>query len=607
MHDLQIQTILSEQKKQFDKFKEAQNLTNNIFNPIPTATNGYNIDDLTKYIQQCSTELGIPENNKSEYHYHDTENSTMITRWIARNNLFHAILLYVVLFKLKSTQTVTTQITSFFKTQPQNDTYLKNYKLGNFGSTNPSSDIDACIQYDGTDPQYTVSNCIKCIEDAYVDLVGIPCLKLDIEFYDSYISKTDSDNKETYAVDFTTNSPSEELEQLSKLLPYAIASMMRNIHIGIKPNTYGRSTFSKAYISKPKPGFTPRSDGSISYDVNDILVHLNLNPQIKKNDYGNNNIFSRMEDMNTICIKILQAVFKLLNINCENNKPFRNYFLELLKNRSFFTKAKTLYEPYFKNNTQTPTYNDRRKIYYEKLKLVENKRITNPQPNDNDLLSLMCDSQLYREEGYVLISTVLEVPRVMQKCGNDTNKDGCKEICDESNKYNNPACLMNKSTYLLSMIEQLGFIIRFYIEDKCNAGNNCDKGSHFKTKLDKYLKRWNHAKTKYTQLCILEPKKSKVTTQSPLHLPEPPTQEPPTQEPPTQGQPARGGKRKRKRTKKNKKTKSKKSKKHRKLTRKNKHIHIYNVYHHKLHSSSSKKTKSHCKTFHESRKKIRCI
>lgn len=568
MHDLQIQTILFEQKKQFDKFTTDQKLTNIIFNPIPTAVTQQNgsiiydklisIEDLTIYIQNCSTELGIPESNKSEYHYHDTEQDPMITRWIARNNLFHAILLYVVLFTLKPTQTVTTKITSFFKTLPQDDTYLKNYKLGNFGSTNPSSDIDACIQYDGLDAQYTVSNCIKCIEDAYVTLVGISCLKLDIEFYDSYISKTGFDI-ETYTVDFTTDSPSEELKQLSQLLPYAIASMMRNIHIGIDPHPYGRSTiFIKKDNVLRRNAVTPRMINNI--DINKILIHLYLKPLF----IDDNNIVYHTEEMEIICQRILQAVFKSLDIDCENNILYGPKFLQLLEDKSFFTKAKTLYKPYFKNNNDVvPTYNERRKIYYEKLRLVEKKLITKPKPNDNELLSLMCHSQLYREEGYVLISTVLEVPRFMQRCEQYPNKNGCKEKCDGTDKYNNPACLMNKSTYLLSMIEQLGFIVRFLIQYKCNETDNCGKDSHFEKKLVKYLKRWNHAKTKYTELCNLEQKVSNVTTQEPEEEEEEPEQ-------------VQGGKRKHQRSKKNKnkKTKSKKSKKNRKRTRKNKRIHI---------------------------------
>jgi hypothetical protein len=455
----------------------------------------------------------------------------MKQRWLERNYLFHLILIYVVL--------------------NHSEIDWKNYKLGNFGSTNPSSDIDACIQYDGSETN-KISDVIKHIEDAYINLVGLPCLKLDIEFYDSYISKTIGNNQQTYLVDFKTTDMNAQLQQL---LPYALASMMRNMRIAAVHDdnarsrekhtksdgtTYDNNAHRHGHTEQQISDVTKKLYTTITYNENELIdAILGQGSNMLRMNGGNPVIipklaipsqspqspqspqFTRPPDIyipetdvnildNTIpeyCKKIMICIFsneKMVKL------PIIIQLLHLINNtvsnevgektdddsKYVFETATELYKDYFittkDSKPHTRTYDERRNKYYTQLQSVESKLKPNNDVNqitDIDFLKALCESQLYRQEGYICISTVLHIPRYAQACkGKGEDMEGCMTTCNDETKALNPACLMNDCTYLLSMIEQLGFIFRFYIEAK---GDINDK--HFQEKLQKYKPRWDDA------------------------------------------------------------------------------------------------------------------
>ena len=500
MHDLTISSIINARNTQHAKFILVNNVTDSSNNFILTELSSST--DIETYIKNCKKALEIT-GDLATYSYHINDPIASSKRWIERNNLFHAILMFI-----------------------QIDSRI-NYKLGNFGSTNPTSDIDACIQFDGNPKYNNVSDVIEKIEDAYVKLVGIPCLKLDIEFYDSYISSSEG-TEQKYKVDFTTN---DEENQLKELLPYALASMMRNIHIVALPDVYARAL--KIVINQNRrdamidsiPGIGLSNNKKISEMINDIILGLN----IQESQTNSSQTDSSQTDSSTpviineftipdICNSILLTVFEKL----KSKKLFDKLLTTLKKDKPgqldeseklaesekldesekevhdtsegnvTVDSAKKLYRDYF----DLKTYDERRTKYYEKLKEVELMLKTSNNSTDIDFLKALCASQLYRQEGYICISTVLHVPRFMQACKDKDGKDGCKTTCsNDDTKLTNPACLQNVNTYLLSMIEQLGFIVRFYIE----ADGDIDDG-HYQTKLKKYLERWNDAKSKIDEL-----------------------------------------------------------------------------------------------------------
>jgi hypothetical protein len=182
-----------------------------------------------------------------------------------------------------------------------------------------------------------------------------------------------------------------------------------------------------------------------------------------------------------------------------------------VNDRLIIDEIKKMVAPYF-NITGTPVevYNTRRETYYEKLKKVETL-IKQGGGDDIDEIIAICEAQLWRQEGYVCIPTVMHIPRLMQKCS-DPKRDGCIDIpsidylnkssgkgrrasviqsviasdaCHEyesSSEMNRfPLCLLGTYGYLLSLIEQVGYMVRFFL-------------SHYKfddtdTKFKKYQTR----------------------------------------------------------------------------------------------------------------------
>ena len=431
-----------------------------------------------------------------------TESKDKNNLWIYRNLLFYRIL-----------QEIIEQ-----KSLPVEE--LCKYKISNFGSTNVTSDIDACIQYDG-DGTNQVSTVIKAIEDYYVTTVGIPCLRLDIEFYDSYISKCQNpitecgkpcSGVESYTVDFSDSVFNKEA--FEQMLPYAFASMIRNVFIAVAEHS-------------------PCYQGSEQINQSEKIVPVSetnkprwteLFKQISDIDSG-----SSFEKLQKIVVELTDIVplIGLIKEFCEVCLHEYNY-------PDQYNLAATLVTEYFNTNPSFD-YNEQRKLYYGRLEKAENLISSS---DNTKKITAFSESQIFRQEGYVCVSTVIHVPRYIQQC-----KIKIDSICDTTNcntdKETKPFCLLNNFAYKLSMIEQIGFMLRFAISNIINNNftdtNIVNNNKYFDDKIKKYKERWTDAKGKL--------------------------------KPPTQG-----GKRKHRNTRKTRKTK--KSQKNQKRSRKNKRINI---------------------------------
>lgn len=433
-----------------------------------------------------------------------TESKDKNNLWIYRNLLFYRILQEIII-------TLSPGIKDICK-----------YKISNFGSTNVTSDIDACIQYDG-DGTNQVSTVIQAIEDYYVSTVGIPCLRLDIEFYDSYISKCQNpitecgkpcSGVESYTVDFSDSVFDEDAFQ--KMLPYAFASMIRNVFIAVAehiPCYQGRCTEQ----INPSEKIVPVSDENkprwteLFKQISDI-DSVSSFEELK-------NIVVELSDIGDLITKIKEF--------CKVCLPEYNY-------PDQYNLAVTLVTEYFNTNPSFD-YNKQRNLYYGRLEKAE-KLISSS--NNTEKITAFSESQIFRQEGYVCVSTVIHVPRYMQQCNSKTDSI-CNTTDCNADKETKPFCLLNDYAYKLSMIEQIGFMLRFAISNIINNNftdtNIENNNTYFDGKITKYKERWTDAKGKL--------------------------------KPPTQG-----GKRKHRNTRKTRKTK--KSQKNRKRSRKNKRINI---------------------------------
>jgi hypothetical protein len=133
-------------------------------------------------------------------------------------------------------------------------------------------------------------------------------------------------------------------------------------------------------------------------------------------------------------------------------------------------------------NYMLHTYMNSRNQYYKFIEIAEQMLIDNPSiltdattlPDKNIRLKLMIVIALalnFRAESYVSPSTVTHVVRIMQAKNN--NNVECN-----SGPYptRSPSCALNNIGYLMSIMEQAGYIMRFrltYCDDKNNPSNDC--------------------------------------------------------------------------------------------------------------------------------------
>lgn len=411
--------------------------------------------------------------------FHASWDETMQKKlWLARHDLFYAILI-----ELSEHSMVT--LPSGVTTIPD----IMLYKIENFGSAKSTSDIDACIQYDGPGDNH-VSWVIQAIEDRYVEL-GCPCLDLDIEFYDSYISRGDPhhpDKAQTYTV---TGVQDKEAAFLA-MLPYALASMMRNVYLGdplegtIMRNTKNHleRRLGVVFSSSKRDELDEiiRLPHKSSQNLPTILnVFIEEDDEDKEED-GSPTVETTFNSIAKECQRVLQCVLTQLIVipDVEN----------------LLNDAKTKCIAYF----QSTTYDDQRRAYYGCLDTAADKLKT--ETNNVDKLTAFSHSQLYRQEGYICVTTVMHVPRVMQQCKENAKTDRCLktdstdltgiDACP-TNTMTHPSCILGDYDYILSIIEQLGFILRFYVESKKKFDEHCQK------KYQKYMERVEDAYRKLSR------------------------------------------------------------------------------------------------------------
>jgi hypothetical protein len=163
-------------------------------------------------------------------------------------------------------------------------------------------------------------------------------------------------------------------------------------------------------------------------------------------------------------------------------------------------------------------YNTAREEYYTLIKTAENalseyRKIIMEGGNltSDQVLTVMqpiAKSLIWREESYVCPPTIMHVVRILQANPNNPEKyptNGVENICCDK-KIEKVLCGIGEYGYIISAMEQLGYLIRFnitYCQGEHTDKEKCDKKINTKYKA-RYLnaKEYYHAvkdyKTKYT-------------------------------------------------------------------------------------------------------------
>lgn len=325
------------------------------------------------------------------------------------------------------------------------DNVLNKVTLGIFGSLTPTSDIDVGFLYLGDPIDSITSYIVSRFESLFNIFTGKSSLRWDIEAYGhiSILPNKDKSTKDDYPEYFYLDLSDITQEDYKQLLPFVVAGMMRNI-------------LMYSY--------------SIKKDVNIENLNNPTNP------------------INTF-YKIFNAqVLSFFDIDKDTIKTGRNLAIQYLASSS----------------------DDATRMYYTQLDKAEKFRnciIRKSNANSNPvfnaknkikMLILDAIASIFRQENYVVFSSVLHVVRTIQASNkvtrNSYNANELDAYCDTEGKIRGfeSFCTIGKYGYMISILEQLGYLIRFYNTYNTSLENHCDSKIYLK-KYNKYKARVDNA------------------------------------------------------------------------------------------------------------------
>jgi hypothetical protein len=371
--------------------------------------------------------------------------------WIARTFLFSQLMIFGVVILGKSDDAMYKEVfgkengKTVFPFMPLSSDELKLYQMGIFGSKSPTSDIDVGIQYIGKSTTPTLHYILSVFENLFLTFTGKSSLDFDMEPYgDLYLIQDDNENDYFYL-----DSGNFEVADFEKILPVAGLSIARNV-----------------LMDDPNAEPTPTFDDIIS-DVNTAV----------STDFA--------QSIGPELLTVLQKP-EWLSESMIDMKEFLN--------SNYDAKRTKYYEALLAAETKkfevAPTFADA-----EKLISKENNGIR------CELINLIGRALAYRMESYAAAPTITHVVRIIQaNSNNPENAEKYKtktpeELCNGENKVQNSAyCAIGKYGFVISILEQMGYMSRFYKHYCVGAHNDkakCDK------KMKKYGDRYVDGFEKY--------------------------------------------------------------------------------------------------------------
>jgi hypothetical protein len=268
---------------------------------------------------------------------------------------------------------------------------LATYKLGLFGSTKATSDIDLGIQYSGLKPGFCfLAHVVTVFEDLFPIFLKKSSLDLDIETYGDLVTIPDPNDMNSAGIYFISTHEFGEKE-FKEVLPYLGASIYRNnLH---------------------------------------ALKDTNQNPQPLE------------ENNTTVMDALIKYVIKNLNepallaglgahVDYDNFRDYMNDILVTALNENEWIKQaiQKVNEYYFQ------TYDEKRNLYYQYLRVAEEtvakyrdeiiRTGENTMTNEQTLecMKVLGDALVCREEDYVCTPTILHVVRIIQPLQGEKKK-----------------------------------------------------------------------------------------------------------------------------------------------------------------------------------------
>ena len=413
------------------------------------------------------------------------ETEDQYTLWRLRTTLFYQMLVFVsalltnqTLFELVYNESTIVNKPLFKRI------VLSDFKCGIFGSLTPSSDIDLGVQcskifdytkykYDnGLTPLDGLSYIVSIIEDMYMIFYGFPSLQLDIEVYADMITIPGVDKSIFYL-----NTDDLVKSDLSELLPSAYASIIRNFLLANKKAT--SEDIQNAFFEYIKqPGTQHQRKRS---KMDDMIDAVGI---IKRTNF--NQVFD--EEYKTIS-EYLQMPYD----------EAREVYYAKVTDAAQFIRLK-LYSPEYK---QTKTLSKKDRI---------------------EIIRLIGIALKYRMESYICVPTIYHVVRVLQAESSSNKYDvtwPLPECSQSETKDSHAVCDIGEVGYLLSMLEQIGYLMRFEEQYKDVTKDTPDYNKYQK-KIKKYDDRYRDAFGRYQKIYVYE----NVTRRRPSNGTQRPTQRP---------------------------------------------------------------------------------
>ena len=357
--------------------------------------------------------------------------------WIARTFLFSQLMIFGVVILGKSDDAMYKEVfgeangKTVFPFMPLSSDELKLYQMGIFGSKSPTSDIDVGIQYIGKSTTPTLHYILSVFENLFLTFTGKSSLDFDMEPYGDLYLIQDDNGKDYFYLD----SGNFEVADFEKILPVAGLSIARNV-----------------LMDDPNAEPTPTFDNIVG-DINAAV----------STDFA--------QSIGPELLTVLQKP-EWLSESMIDMKEFLN--------SNYDAKRTKYYEALLAAETKkfgvAPTFADA-----EKLTSKENNGIR------CELINLIGRALAYRMESYAAAPTITHVVRILQADKTNAEKYKTKtpeELCNGENKVQNSAyCAIGKYGFVISILEQMGYMSRFY-KHYC-VGDHPDKA-----KCDKKMKKY---------------------------------------------------------------------------------------------------------------------
>ena len=317
------------------------------------------------------------------------------------------------------------------------------YKLGIFGSLTPTSDIDVGVQYMGNDINDGLAYIVSTVEDLFLLFTGMNSLRFDIEFYADMMTISNQHGEEVFYLD----TKHFNAKHVKEMFPYVEASILRNYVFAMLPNQRTPQSVSKCLES---------------FDFHTFFA--TVKQQLKDSDVDLTWI-KRVVSLQSVSPKALHLVAEYMSVDYDTARE--QYYLKV--------------------------YNAEVEVSHIRSHYINNGYVLDVDPeNIVSCMKFIAEALVFRAESYTCAPTVMHIVRVIQASNQQNKMTPSYPDCAIVTKANTTAfCNIGMYGYFMSILEQLGYIYRFYltfcIENPRQDPEKCKK------KLTKYMERVKNA------------------------------------------------------------------------------------------------------------------